>query len=123
VGSWWATGFTGAPDAAVFLWTTTGPAVCLTANRRRSLSTSYPRPKGRPCTEASRHLAEAGARPAGEILVLAYSFTSRPITGCPDCRPTAGGVNVEIVLDHSNEKERIHPILPHLLQARGPQTP
>jgi len=48
-----------------------------------------------------------------EVLVLAYSFTSRPIAEA--LVATSGrGVKVTIVLDHSNEKEA-HTELPFLL--------
>ena len=50
------------------------------------------------------------ARARHEVLVLAYSFTSRPIAqALVDAK--LRGVHVEIVLDHSNEKEE-HTDLP-----------
>lgn len=68
-------------------------------------------PKGG-CTEAVVAQLQRARR---EILVLAYSFTSRPIT---DALIDAHrrGVKVDIVLDHSNEKEA-YTDLPHLLQS------
>jgi phosphatidylserine/phosphatidylglycerophosphate/cardiolipin synthase-like enzyme len=49
-----------------------------------------------------------------EILVLAYSFTSRPISqALVDAK--LRGVHVEIILDHSNEKEE-HTDLPFLVE-------
>lgn len=68
-------------------------------------------PKGG-CTEAV--LAQL-RRARREILVLAYSFTSRPITDAL-IEAHRRGVRVEIVLDHSNEKEA-YTDLPHLLQS------
>jgi phosphatidylserine/phosphatidylglycerophosphate/cardiolipin synthase-like enzyme len=57
-------------------------------------------PKGG-CTEAV--VAELG-KARREILVLAYSFTSKPIAqALVDAK--LRGVTVEVVLDHSNEKE------------------
>ena len=49
-----------------------------------------------------------------EILVLAYSFTSKALAQAL-VESKLRGVNVEIVLDHSNEKES-HTELPFLLQ-------
>ena len=49
-----------------------------------------------------------------EILMLAYSFTSRPITEAL-IAARHRGVRVNIILDHSNEKEP-YTDLPHLLQ-------
>jgi phosphatidylserine/phosphatidylglycerophosphate/cardiolipin synthase-like enzyme len=70
----------------------------------------YFSPKGG-CTEA----IVAEIRHAhSEILVLAYSFTSRTITEAL-IEAHLRGVRVEIVLDHSNEKEP-YTDLPHLLQ-------
>jgi phosphatidylserine/phosphatidylglycerophosphate/cardiolipin synthase-like enzyme len=67
-------------------------------------------PKGG-CTEAI--VAEL-QRARREVLVLAYSFTARPITDALiDARQR--GLRVEIILDHSNEKEP-HTDLPHLLE-------
>src|SRR5258708_5964067 len=49
-----------------------------------------------------------------EVLVLAYSFTSKPIAeALVDAK--LRGVHVEIVLDHSNEKET-HTELPFLAE-------
>jgi phosphatidylserine/phosphatidylglycerophosphate/cardiolipin synthase-like enzyme len=57
-------------------------------------------PKGG-CTEAVVQELQAARR---EILVLAYSFTSQPIAkALVDAK--LRGVHVDIVLDHSNEKE------------------
>jgi phosphatidylserine/phosphatidylglycerophosphate/cardiolipin synthase-like enzyme len=57
-------------------------------------------PKGG-CTDAV--VAEL-RRARREVLVLAYSFTSRPIAqALVDAK--LRGINVEIILDHSNEKE------------------
>ncbi len=68
-------------------------------------------PKGG-CTEAV--LAQL-RRARREILVLAYSFTSRPITeALIDAHRR--GVKVQIILDHSNEKEA-YTDLPHLIQS------
>jgi phosphatidylserine/phosphatidylglycerophosphate/cardiolipin synthase-like enzyme len=68
-------------------------------------------PKGG-CTDAV--VAELG-RARREVLVLAYSFTSRPIAQA--LAAAAGrGVRVAVVLDHSNEKEA-HTELPYLLES------
>ncbi len=57
-------------------------------------------PKGG-CTEAVVREIQGARR---EVLVLAYSFTSKPISqALVDAK--LRGVHVEIVLDHSNEKE------------------
>jgi phosphatidylserine/phosphatidylglycerophosphate/cardiolipin synthase-like enzyme len=57
-------------------------------------------PKGG-CTDAVVRELQAARR---EILVLAYSFTSKPIAqALVDAK--LRGVHVDIVLDHSNEKE------------------
>jgi phosphatidylserine/phosphatidylglycerophosphate/cardiolipin synthase-like enzyme len=67
-------------------------------------------PKGG-CTEAVVGEIKAARR---EILVLAYSFTSRPITeALLDAK--LRGVHVDIVLDHSNESEP-HTDLPFLVE-------
>ncbi len=99
-----ATGFTGAWTLR-FLW-----------NMLVKLFTTPPTqavhfsPKGG-CTEAIvRELCLARR----EILVLAYSFTSRAITDAL-VEAHRRGVRVEIVLDHSNEKEE-YTDLPHLLE-------
>jgi phosphatidylserine/phosphatidylglycerophosphate/cardiolipin synthase-like enzyme len=67
-------------------------------------------PKGG-CTEAIvREIQQA----RHEILVLAYSFTSRPIAqALVDAK--LRGVHVDIVLDHSNETE-VHTDLPFFLE-------
>jgi phosphatidylserine/phosphatidylglycerophosphate/cardiolipin synthase-like enzyme len=71
-------------------------------------------PKGG-CTEAVVGELRKARR---EILVLAYSFTSKPITeALIDAHRR--GVKVDIVLDHSNEKEP-HTDLPVLLE-HGPK--
>jgi phosphatidylserine/phosphatidylglycerophosphate/cardiolipin synthase-like enzyme len=57
-------------------------------------------PKGG-CTDVVVRELKAARR---EVLVLAYSFTSRPIAeALVDAK--LRGVSVEVVLDHSNEKE------------------
>jgi phosphatidylserine/phosphatidylglycerophosphate/cardiolipin synthase-like enzyme len=57
-------------------------------------------PKGG-CTDAVLRELKAARK---EVLVLAYSFTSRPIAqALVDAK--LRGVHVEVVLDHSNEKE------------------
>jgi phosphatidylserine/phosphatidylglycerophosphate/cardiolipin synthase-like enzyme len=62
--------------------------------------TAHFSPKGA-CTDAIVHELQ---RARSEILVLAYSFTSKPLAqALIDSK--LRGVNVEIVLDHSNEKE------------------
>jgi phosphatidylserine/phosphatidylglycerophosphate/cardiolipin synthase-like enzyme len=67
-------------------------------------------PKGG-CTDVV--VAELG-RARREVLVLAYSFTSRPITqALIDAK--LRGVKVDIVLDHSNEKEKITE-LPYMVE-------
>jgi phosphatidylserine/phosphatidylglycerophosphate/cardiolipin synthase-like enzyme len=99
-----ATGFTGA-FTLVYLWKslrrlfTTPPA-----------ATVHFSPKGG-CTEAV--VAELG-RARREVLVLAYSFTSRPITEAL-IEAKGRGVHVDVVLDQSNEKET-YTDLPHLLE-------
>src|SRR5437773_2144199 len=67
-------------------------------------------PKGG-CTEAI--VAEL-RQARSEVLVLAYSFTARPIT---EALIEAGrrGVKVAVVLDHSNEKEP-HTDLPYMVE-------
>src|SRR5262245_33040890 len=57
-------------------------------------------PKGN-CTDAVVREIRAARR---EVLVLAYSFTSRPIAEAL-VEAKLRGVTVEIVLDDSNEKE------------------
>jgi phosphatidylserine/phosphatidylglycerophosphate/cardiolipin synthase-like enzyme len=67
-------------------------------------------PKGN-CTDAVVRELKATRR---EILVLAYSFTSRPIAeALLDAK--LRGVHVEVILDHSNETEA-HTELAHLLE-------
>lgn len=57
-------------------------------------------PKGG-CTDTVVHHLQAARH---EVLVLAYSFTSRPIAqALVDAK--LRGVHVEVVLDHSNEKD------------------
>lgn len=99
-----ATGFTGALTLR-FLWTTLVRLFVTPPSSAVHFS-----PKGG-CTEAV--IAELGVA-RREILVLAYSFTSRPITEALIAAHRRG-VKVEIVLDHSNEKEE-YTDLPHLLQ-------
>ncbi len=99
-----ATGFTGA-FTLLFFWRklvrrlTTPPSV-----------SAYFSPKGG-CTEAIVSELRQARR---EVLVLAYSFTSRPISEAL-IEAHRRGVAVTIVLDHSNEKET-HTDLPHLLE-------
>jgi phosphatidylserine/phosphatidylglycerophosphate/cardiolipin synthase-like enzyme len=67
-------------------------------------------PKGS-CTDAVVREIKAARR---EILVLAYSFTSRPIAeALVDAK--LRGVHVDVVLDHSNETEP-HTELPFLVE-------
>ena len=67
-------------------------------------------PKGG-CTEA---VVDEIKKAHHEVLVLAYSFTSRPIAeALVDAKMR--GLHVEIVLDHSNEKEE-HTELPFLIE-------
>jgi phosphatidylserine/phosphatidylglycerophosphate/cardiolipin synthase-like enzyme len=69
-------------------------------------------PKGG-CTDA---VVDELKQAKKEILVLAYSFTSRPIAqALVDAK--LRGVHVEVVLDHSNEKEE-HSDL-HFLMEQG----
>lgn len=100
-----ATGFTGALTLRFML----GLVGSLFARRPPRVNVHFSPHGG--CTEAvvarlnqARH----------EILVLAYSFTSRPIT---DALIAARhrGVRLNIILDHSNEKEP-YTDLPHLIQ-------
>jgi phosphatidylserine/phosphatidylglycerophosphate/cardiolipin synthase-like enzyme len=63
---------------------------------------------------ADRVVREIG-RARREVLVLAYSFTSKPITEALVAAHKRG-VNVEVVLDHSNEKEP-HTDLPLLIES------
>ncbi len=58
-------------------------------------------PKGG-CTEAVVQELKNARR---EVLVLGYSFTSRPISQGPSLDAKLRGLHVEVVLDHSNEKE------------------
>lgn len=62
---------------------------------------------------ADRVVAEIG-KARREILVMAYSFTSKPITEALVAAHKRG-VTVEVVLDHSNEKEP-HTDLPQLIE-------
>src|SRR5262249_18635257 len=75
------------------------------------LSRSVYRPPKGGCSEAVG--AELG-QARHEVLVLAYSFPSKPIT---EALIEAGrrGVKVTVVLDHSNEKEQ-YTELPRLLE-------
>ena len=89
-----ATGATGA-YTLLFLWR------LLMRKLRQPLSHAvHFSPKGG-CTEMV--VAEL-KRARREVLVLAYSFTSQPIAEAL-VEAKLRGVNVEIVLDHSNEKE------------------
>jgi phosphatidylserine/phosphatidylglycerophosphate/cardiolipin synthase-like enzyme len=99
-----ATGFTGAWTVVFVLrWLhrTLGTPLALTPHFS---------PKGN-CTEAVVAEIKAARR---EILVLAYSFTSRPIAeALIDAK--LRGVHVEIILDHSNETEP-HTEMPFLVE-------
>ncbi len=99
-----ATGFTGALTLR-FLWTLLVRLFVTPPSSGVHFS-----PKGG-CTEAV--VAEL-SKARREVLVLAYGFTSRPITDAL-VAATRRGVKVEIILDHSNEKEE-HTDLPYLLQ-------
>jgi phosphatidylserine/phosphatidylglycerophosphate/cardiolipin synthase-like enzyme len=99
-----ATGFTGA-------WTTYFAWRWLLQRFTTPASASvHFSPKGG-CTEAV--VAEL-SQARREVLVLAYSFTSRPITEAL-IEASKRGVKVSVVLDHSNEKEP-HTDLPTLLE-------
>ena len=89
-----ATGFLGA-------WTLLHLAHRLSLAWRTAPSVScHFSPKGG-CTEA---IVQEIRKARHEILVLAYSFTNRPIAqALVDAK--VRGVHVEILLDHSNEKE------------------
>lgn len=89
-----ATGFVGALTAAHFYrvlygWFAPAPSAAVNFS-----------PKGG-CTEAV--IAEL-RKARREILVLAYGFTSKPIAQAL-VEAKQRGVTVEVVLDHSNEKE------------------
>jgi phosphatidylserine/phosphatidylglycerophosphate/cardiolipin synthase-like enzyme len=99
-----ATGFTGA-FTLLFLWKWLLGLFTTPASARVHFS-----PKGG-CTEAV--VAEL-SKARREVLVLAYSFTSRPITEAL-IEASRRGVTVSIILDHSNEKEP-HTDLPFLLE-------
>jgi phosphatidylserine/phosphatidylglycerophosphate/cardiolipin synthase-like enzyme len=89
-----ATGFTGALTL-VFLWR----LVCRSWGAIPSVAVCFS-PKGG-CTEAVvRELKQARR----EVLVLAYSFTSKPIVEAL-VEAKKRGADVQIVLDRSNEKE------------------
>lgn len=73
--------------------------------------TAYHSPKGG-CTDAIVYEIRQARR---EILVQAYSFTSKPITEALIEAKTRG-IAVEIILDHSNEKEErtsLHEFVEH----------
>ena len=89
-----ATGATGA-YTLLFLWRLLLRKLCQPPSHAVHFS-----PKGG-CTEMV--VAEL-KRARREVLVLAYSFTSQPIAEAL-VEAKLRGVNVEIVLDHSNEKE------------------
>lgn len=76
--------------------------------------TAHHSPKGG-CTEAVVREIGLARR---EILVQAYSFTSKPITEAL-IQARTRGVHVEVLLDHSNEKEE-HTELPVLLEQNIP---
>jgi phosphatidylserine/phosphatidylglycerophosphate/cardiolipin synthase-like enzyme len=100
-----ATGFTGA--------LTLGFLVRLVARRlgRIASLTAHFSPKGG-CQEAIVRELKAARR---EILVQAYSFTSEPLTMAL-IEAKKRGVHVEVLLDHSNEKEKysdLHLFLEH----------
>jgi phosphatidylserine/phosphatidylglycerophosphate/cardiolipin synthase-like enzyme len=101
-----ATGFTGAWTLR-FLW-----KMLVNLVVTKPTTTVFFSPKGG-CTEA---VVAQLSRARREILVLAYSFTSRPITEAL-IEANRRGVHVEIILDHSNEKEA-YTDLPHLLENR-----
>jgi phosphatidylserine/phosphatidylglycerophosphate/cardiolipin synthase-like enzyme len=99
-----ATGFTGALTLLYLLRT------AWSAVRPPPAITSHFSPKGG-CTEA---VVQEIQRARREILVLGYSFTSRPISqALVDAK--LRGVHVEVILDHSNEKEE-HTDLQFLLE-------
>ncbi len=99
-----ATGFTGALTV-VFLARLVHRQVTIPPS-----TTSHFSPRGG-CTEIIVREISAARR---EILVLAYSFTAREIAqALIDAKMR--GVHVEIILDHSNEKET-HTELPFLLE-------
>jgi len=99
-----ATGFTGAWTVR-FFWAVLAQWFVTPATTAVHFS-----PRGG-CTEAIVAELRKARR---EILVLAYSFTSRPITEAL-IEAHGRGVRVEIVLDHSNEREQ-YTALPHLLE-------
>jgi phosphatidylserine/phosphatidylglycerophosphate/cardiolipin synthase-like enzyme len=89
------TGFTGALTLVFLL-----RAVARRLGHMASTS-AYFSPKGG-CQEAILRELKAARR---EILVQAYSFTSEPLTmALIDAKKR--GVHVEVLLDHSNEKEK-----------------
>jgi phosphatidylserine/phosphatidylglycerophosphate/cardiolipin synthase-like enzyme len=99
-----ATGFTGA-FTLLFVWQKLRRLFTIPASASAHFS-----PRGG-CTEAVVAELHQARR---EVLVLAYSFTSRPITDAL-MEAKRRGVRVEVVLDHSNEKET-HTDLPYLLE-------
>ena len=99
-----ATGCTGA-FTLHFLWTKV-----LHLFRPPLSASVYFSPRGG-CTEAI--VAEL-RRARREVLVLAYSFTSRPISEAL-IEASRRGIKVSVVLDHSQEREP-HTDLPHLVE-------
>ena len=100
------TGFTGALTLLYLL-----RRVWFTVRTPPSLACRFS-PKGG-CTDAVVKEIQQAKK---EVLVLAYSFTARPISqALVDAK--LRGVHVEIVLDHSNEKEE-HTDL-HFLMEQG----
>jgi phosphatidylserine/phosphatidylglycerophosphate/cardiolipin synthase-like enzyme len=90
-----ATGFTGALTVR-FLWRQVVQLFVPVPSAQAHFS-----PKGG-CTDVIVAELKKARR---EVLVLAYSFTSRPVAqALVDAK--LRGVNVELVLDHSNEKEK-----------------
>jgi phosphatidylserine/phosphatidylglycerophosphate/cardiolipin synthase-like enzyme len=101
-----ATGFTGA-WTLLYLWR----LLCRRLHTPESLSVHFSPAGG--CTDAVVREIVAARQ---EVLVLAYGFTSRPITqALVDAKMR--GVEVDIVLDHSNEKDA-HSDLHFLLEQK-----
>jgi phosphatidylserine/phosphatidylglycerophosphate/cardiolipin synthase-like enzyme len=101
-----ATGFTGAFTFLFF-----ARKVLRSFHPPQSLSVHFSPSGG--CTDAVVREIAAAKR---EVLVLAYGFTSRPISqALVDAK--LRGVDVEIVLDHSNEKDE-HSDLHFLLEQK-----
>jgi phosphatidylserine/phosphatidylglycerophosphate/cardiolipin synthase-like enzyme len=100
-----ATGFTGALTLRFLLGLVAG----LFTGRPPRVNVHFSPHGG--CTEAVVARLQQARH---EILVLAYSFTSRPITDAL-IHAKKRGVRLNIILDHSNEKEP-YTDLPHLLE-------